>query len=165
MRKRSVISLVSILALAFSLLTPGMAAADGGASGPYYLAVSQPQEAYVRGGVVLQEADFTEDFRPRPGDQVFFGETLYHSTARGGRGTRAGRTVVTCLVGLRQTFMCEGSMHLRGQGELYLVTNTSGDERFLAAVAGGTRDFKAARGDVVITSLSRNRSLYRLRLR
>jgi hypothetical protein len=60
---------------------------------------------------------------------------------------------------------CTGSMHLRGQGELYLLTNTSGSDRFLAAIAGGTRDFKAARGDVVLTTLSRNRTLYQLRLR
>jgi hypothetical protein len=165
MRKRSVISLVSILALAFSLLAPGMAAADGGSSGPYYLAVSQDREAYVRGGQVLQESDFTESFRPQPGDQIFFGETLYHSTARGGRGDRAGRTVINCVVGLGQTSFCNGSVHLRGQGELYLSTNTAQSERFLAAVVGGTRNFKASRGDVVIKQLSNTRALYQLRLR
>ena len=165
MRKRSFVVLVSILAMAFSLLVPGVAAADGGSGGPYYLAVPQAQEAYVRDGRVLQDSDFTADFRPRPGDQLFFGETLYHSTAKGARGTRAGRTVITCTVGVRMAFLCEGSMHLRGQGALYLLTNSSGDDRFLAAIAGGTRDFKAARGDVVITSMSRGRSLYQLRLR
>lgn len=164
MRKRSLVVLVSVLALVFSLLAPGVAAADGGTGGPYYLAVFGA-ERFVRGGEVLQESDFDENFRPQPGDQFFFTEALYHSNARGAKGTRAGRTVVACTVGIRQTFMCEGSLHLRGQGALYLITNDSGDDRFLAAVAGGTRDFKAARGDVVITSLSRNRSLYRLRLR
>jgi hypothetical protein len=164
MRMRSLTAFVAILAVVFSLLAPGMAAADGGTGGPYYLAVFGT-EAYVRGGEVLQESDFTQDFRPQPGDQLFFTEALYHSTARGGKGTRAGRTVVTCTVGVRQVFMCEGHMNLRGEGQLYLITNTSDDDRFLAAVAGGTRDFKAARGDVVITSLSENRSLYQLRLR
>lgn len=150
--------------MAFTLLAPAAVSADGGTAGPYYLAVFGA-ERFVRGGEVLQESDFDENFRPRTGDQIFFTEALYHSTAKGAKGTRAGRTVVTCTVGIRLTFLCEGSMHLRGQGELYLLTNTSGDDRFLAAVAGGTRDFKAARGDVVITSVSRNRTLYKLRLR
>ena len=167
MRKRSLVVLVSVLAMTFMLLAPGVAAADGGTGGPYYLAIGQAQEAYVRAGRVLQDSDFTEDFRPRPGDQLFFGETLYHSNANGRKGTRAGRTTIKCLVGVRQTFFCDGTMVLRGQGELYLVTSTSGDDRFLAAIAGGTRDFKAARGDVVISSVprNRNRNLYQLRLR
>ena len=150
--------------MTFTLLAPAAVSADGGAGGPYYLAVFGA-ERFVRGGEVLQESDFDENFRPQVGDQFFFTEALYHSNARGAKGTRAGRTIVTCTVGIRQTFMCEGSMTLRGQGALYLITYESDNERFLAAVTGGTRDFKAARGDVVITSVSRNRSLYQLRLR
>lgn len=165
MRKRSMVVLVSVLAMAFSLLAPGVAAADGGTGGPFYLAISQPSEAYVRGGRVLHDSDFTADFRPRAGDQLFFGETLYHSNSNGAKGTRAGRTTIMCTVGVRQTFFCDGTMILRDRGELYVTTSTSSDRRFLAAITGGTREFRAARGDIVIKNLSNMRSLYRLRLR
>ena len=166
MRKRSLVVLVSVLAMAFSLLAPGVAAADTGPDGPFYLAVSNADsERYVRGGRVLQDSDFTEDFRPRAGDQIFFGEALYHSNENGAKGTRAGRTTVMCTVGARMTFFCNGTMLLRDRGELYVTTSTSGPGRFLAAITGGTREFRAARGDVVIKNVSNTRSLYRLRLR
>lgn len=163
MRYRSLLTLVLALSVAL-LLVPGIAYADGGSGGPYYLGIGTT-DRYVRGGEVLQEEDFTEGFRPRPGDQVFFNERLYHSTRNGARGTRAGRLTVHCTVGIRFQFLCDATMYIRGEGQLYLRTTTPGADRFLAAVIGGTRSFKAARGDVVVTERPRGRSLYQLRLR
>ena len=165
-RTRSFVSLVAVLAVAFTLLAPAAASADGGTGGPFFLAVADwDAERYVRGGRVLQEGDFTEDFRPRPGDQIFFAERLYNSNARGAKGTRAGRTMVHCTIGVRMMAFCDGTLYLRGQGELYVTTSTADTRRFLIAVLGGTRDFKASRGDIVATGLTNRRTLYQLRLR
>ena len=165
MSRRSIAATVLALTLAFGVLTPVAALADGGTAGPFYLGISAGPEAYIRGGERLTEEDFDANFRSRPGDLLFFGEILYHSTARGAKGTRAGRTEITCLVGVNDAFHCDATFILRDQGALYVTTSTSGSNRFLAAVVGGTRDFKASRGDIVITNLSDTRSLYQLRLR
>jgi hypothetical protein len=165
MSRRSFAATVLALTLAFGVLTPVAAFADGGASGPFYVGIASGPEAYIRGGERLTEEDFDANFRFRPGDQLFFGETLYHSTARGARGTRAGRSVIVCMAGVGQRLHCDATLILRDQGALYLQTSTSGDDRFLAAIVGGTRDFKASRGDIVITGLSDTKTLYQLRLR
>jgi len=107
--------------------------------------------AHRDGGMFIAVDEVVRRFRVvdvgRAGDSAG-DSTIWQGTLFSPSGRRIGRDAVQCTFGIR-TFNCEATFQLNGRGKLVVNGAFFGGEPSIA-ITGGTRDFRAAGGQMFV---------------